>query len=66
MANFNPAKIEEAVKGIDFPASKEDLLNRARENNADQEELDALQRLPEREYNRPSDITQALGGGGNK
>lgn len=61
MANFNPAKIEESIRGVDFPASKEDLLNRARENNAAQEELDALERLPEREYTRPTDVTQALG-----
>lgn len=62
MAQFNPAKIEESIRGIDFPASKEDLLNRARENNADQEELDALKGLPEQEFNTSADITQALGG----
>lgn len=63
MANFNPTKIEESIKGIDFPASKEDILNRARENNADQTELDVLSGLPDQEYASPSDITQALGGG---
>lgn len=61
MANFNPAKIEESIKGIDFPASKEDILNRARENSAAQEEMDALEGLPDQEYTTPTDITQALG-----
>lgn len=60
MANFNPAKIEESIKGITFPASKEDILECAQGNNADQEELDALERLPDQEYNRPTEIVEAL------
>lgn len=60
MANFNPAKVEEAIKGITFPASKDDLLECARGNNADQEELDALERLPDQEYDNPTEITEAL------
>lgn len=61
MAHFNPAKIEEAIKGISFPAQKEDIMNCARGNNAGTEELSALQRLPEKEYTNPTDITQAMG-----
>lgn len=60
MVNINPAKIEESIKGIDFPASKEDILSRARENSADQEELNVLSGLPDQKYTSITDITQAL------
>lgn len=60
MANFNPVEIEKALGGMDFPADKEAILNKARENGAGEEEMGALEGLPEREYNSPTEITEAL------
>lgn len=60
MANFNPMNIEKALQGIDFPTDKEAVLDKARENGAGEEEITALEKLPEREYSNPTQITEAL------
>lgn len=62
MANFNPANIEKALRGMRFPGDKEAVLNKARENGAGQDELSALEMLPEKEYTNPTEITEALSG----
>lgn len=61
MANFNPADIEKALQGMNFPGDKQAVLAKARENNAKQEELDALKALPERQYANSAEVTEALG-----
>lgn len=60
MANFNPANIEKALRGMRFPGDKEAILNKARENGARQEELTALETLPEKNYTNPTEVTEAL------
>lgn len=62
MANFNPIEVEKAIKGIAFPADKEQLRDQARENGASDTVMAALDKLPEREYQRANDVTGALGG----
>lgn len=61
MANFNLIEIEKALGGIDFPVDKETIVSKARENGAGGEEISALEDLPERKYNNPTEITEALG-----
>jgi hypothetical protein len=61
MAEFNPIEIEKSIKGIDFPADKQAIIDKAEENGAEQEEIDVLRNLPEGEYNNPTEITEALG-----
>ena len=38
------------LKGIDFPAEKEDLVEHARDNGADPEIVEMLQEMPEAEF----------------
>lgn len=64
MANFNPIEVEKAIKGVDFPADKEQLRDQARENGASDTVMAALDKLPEQEYQRANDVTRALGGQG--
>lgn len=60
MANFNPANIERALRGMKFPGDKQAILAKARENNTPQQEIDALNRLPEKQYTNPTEVTEAL------
>ncbi len=61
MAKVNPIQLQKALKGVNYPASKQDLLRRAESNKADQNIRNAIQRLPEQQYNRPSDVSKAIG-----
>lgn len=48
-----------------FPAWKQDLAARARDNGADDDLLKALENLPQRQYGDASEVLKALGGGEN-
>jgi Protein of unknown function (DUF2795) len=56
----SPAAIERYMKGIHFPAHKEDLLNQARDNGAPQDVLNVLDRFSEHEYHSPIDIAKEV------
>ncbi|VFU11207.1 conserved hypothetical protein [anaerobic digester metagenome] len=55
------ADVLEAIKGIDLPKSKSELVDYARSRNVPQDVIDVLNRLPDRRYRTASDITQAMG-----
>ena len=57
----SPANIQAHLKGISYPARKEDLIAAARFNKAPQEVMDLLKELPKREYGGPQDVMQAYG-----
>ena len=61
MARANPVEVEKSLKGIDFPAKKEDLIKHARQHGADQQVLETLKELPEEEFRTPIDVTKAIG-----
>jgi hypothetical protein len=54
-------EIRKALKGIDFPAEKEDLIEYARDNGADPEIVEMLQGMPEEEFDSMSDVMSACG-----
>jgi len=57
----NPIQIQKFLKGIDYPASKGDLLQNAERNGADEDVRATLERLPDEEYQTPADVSEALG-----
>ncbi|MFN7710106.1 MAG: DUF2795 domain-containing protein [Holosporales bacterium] len=57
----SPAAIERYMKGIHFPANKDDLVNRAKENGAPTDVLHVLDRFEDKEYNSPIDISKEVG-----
>lgn len=65
MAHFNPIEIEKSLKGIDFPADKGDLIKKAKENGASGDVVDMLNKLSDKKYNNPAEITKELGGDKN-
>lgn len=66
MAHSTPIQIEKDLKGVDYPASKQDLLECAKRNGADQQVYDTLKRLPDQRYEKPTDVTKALGASHNR
>ena len=57
---MNPIRLQKHLKGIAYPAQKEELVRRAIEQGADEELLSTLRRLPEREYATPAQVSAAV------
>ncbi|HEV7897196.1 MAG TPA: DUF2795 domain-containing protein [Planosporangium sp.] len=57
----NPIQLQKLLKGIDYPADKNTLLRRARENGADDNAMRTLQELPRDRFNSPNDVSEAVG-----
>ena len=55
------ADIERSLKGMNYPASKRDLVQQAKSNNASREVVQAIQNLPENRFNSPTDVAKAWG-----
>ncbi len=58
----NPDQIMNYAKGINFPTSKQKLVEVFRKNNAPKEFVSVIENLPERDYNSPQDLISALTG----
>ncbi|WP_327103410.1 DUF2795 domain-containing protein [Nonomuraea glycinis] len=56
----NPIQLQKHLKGVDYPASKSDLVATAREQGADQDIISALEAMPDREYDGPNAVSQAV------
>ena len=61
MAKVNPVHVQKFLGGLDYPASKEDLLKRAEQEGADQEVRSILEQLPDQNYKTPADVSKAIG-----
>lgn len=58
--DVSPVELQKALRGADYPAYRDDLLDLARRNDADDEILDALQRLGDGEFDGPTEVESAL------
>ncbi len=57
----SPAQIAECLGGIDFPCSKNDLVNYARSHGCTDDRLTVLQSLPDRQFNSMADVMSGIG-----
>lgn len=55
------AELEKYLKGVDYPASKDDLLDKARSNGAPDDVIDMINSLSESSFNSPIDVSRAFG-----
>lgn len=62
MAKINPIQLQKHLKGVNYPASKQDLMDAAEENGADDDVRSMLDELPDEEYETPAAVSKALGG----
>jgi len=60
MRDVNPREVEKHLKGVQYPAKKEDLVNQAKKEGAGKDVIDALQHMPGQTFNRPTDVTKAI------
>jgi uncharacterized protein DUF2795 len=57
LADF--VRVQKFLAGIKYPATKKQLIDYARDNQADDVALATLHDLPEREYGGPDEVSQA-------
>jgi hypothetical protein len=61
MAHANPVEVEKCLKGVNYPAKKNDLIKHAQQQGANQDILETLKDLREEDFNSPIDVSKAVG-----
>jgi hypothetical protein len=59
--NVNPIEVQKHLSGVDYPASKDEVIATAESNGAPQEIIEALQRTGAAQFEGPDDVMAALG-----
>jgi hypothetical protein len=59
--DVNPIEVQKHLSGIEYPASKSDVIATAEANGAPQEILEALQAADGEEFDGPDEVQAALG-----
>ena len=53
-------KVYRFLRGIRYPATKQQLVDLARSNQADEEALSSLREMPEGEYGSPDEVSRVI------
>jgi hypothetical protein len=61
VAGVNPIQLQKYLRGINYPAAKQDLVKKAEQEGADRNVMAALQALPDKTYDGPDDVSEAIG-----
>lgn len=61
MAKVNPVQLQKHLKGVRYPARKQDLIEHAKQLGADEKSISALEQLPNEEFATPTEVSQAVG-----
>ena len=56
----SPIDIQKALGGMDYPASKDDIVKHAESQGGDKEVIEALKGIDDREYEGPSGVSAAV------
>jgi hypothetical protein len=59
--NVSAAELQECLKGVDYPADRNELIEAAKDNEAPQNVMVFLERIPDKEYETPVDVSKELG-----
>ncbi len=61
MGGHSPSNILHHLKGVDFPAGKQALIEQAQKNNAEGDILDILRQMPDQQYETMADVLKGVG-----
>ena len=59
----NPIEVQKSLKGISYPASKDDVVSTAERNGASDDIVSALRSTSRDRFSGPDDVMEALGRG---
>ncbi|BDT90457.1 hypothetical protein IFM12275_04330 [Nocardia sputorum] len=60
MGQVNPIQVQKYLSGVDYPCDREGIVSAARDNGADKDILNALEAIPDRTYDGPNAVSQAV------
>lgn len=60
--NPTPIELQKYLGGVDYPASKDDLVARARDNGAPDDLVSKLESAGEDSFDSPADVSRAVAG----
>jgi hypothetical protein len=61
MAKANPIQVQKYLSGMDYPADKDEIIDHAKDQGADDDIVQILQQLPEQDYKTAADVSKAIG-----
>ncbi|MGW4224259.1 DUF2795 domain-containing protein [Streptomyces bauhiniae] len=64
MADLSPIDLQKALKGAEYPASRDDLVSVARNNGAGDQVVDKLEHSGTQRFDGPNDVQKAVFGNG--
>ncbi|GGP54127.1 DUF2795 domain-containing protein [Streptomyces calvus] len=62
MADLSPIDLQKALKGADYPASRDDLVSLARSNGADDTLVEKLTQAGSEQFDGPNEVQKAVFG----
>jgi hypothetical protein len=60
MADFNPIEMQKYLKGMDYPASKDDLVAKAQDNGAPGDVVEQLKGMSKDSFDGPNAVVEAV------
>lgn len=61
MAKVNPIQVQKFLSGMDYPCNKQDIVEHAKSQGADDNVMETLKQLPDENYQTPADVSEAIG-----
>ncbi|RXA20232.1 DUF2795 domain-containing protein [Methanosarcina sp. MSH10X1] len=58
----SPIEVQKALKDIDYPVSKKQLIEHAKKHSASSEVIEVLEDLPDKEYTNAADVSKEFQG----
>ncbi|HEY6801767.1 MAG TPA: DUF2795 domain-containing protein [Agromyces sp.] len=60
MMTPNPIEVQKFLGGLDYPASKDDILRTAKDAGAGDDVVEALEKIDDRDYEDPTEVSEAI------
>ena len=60
-AKANPIEVQKFLEGVGYPAGRQALVEEAKRQGASEEVRSTLERLPDEEFETPTDVSEAIG-----
>jgi hypothetical protein len=60
-AKANPIQVQKFLEGVGYPTAKRDLVREAKQQGASEEVRLTLERLPEKRFQTPTEVSEAIG-----
>lgn len=57
----SPANVQKYLRDVGYPATKDDLLAQAKRNDAPEEIIDTISRIPQDQFGGPQDVMKGYG-----